>query len=170
MAHDEPKATGPTKLVIRNIGLVLSGALETPILDADTIVAVNGKITGVFTDYHYYGTGDIGGSPDEDSVKRLEAIVTHGQASLPPPGYVGFPGEKHETWAEVSAGDGPVNVISSTADQMFLNITPDEAARLPVRAARLRGRDRPGRSAPAQRPRGERLHAAAAGPAGQEVP
>ena len=91
----------------------------------------NGKITGVFTDYHYYGTGDIGGSPDEDSVKRLEAIVTHGQASLPPPGYVGFPGEKHETWPEVSAGDGPVNVISATADQMFLNITADEATRLP---------------------------------------
>ena len=28
----------------------------------------NGKVTGVFTDYHYYGTGDIGGAPDEDSV------------------------------------------------------------------------------------------------------
>src|SRR2546429_4719665 len=27
---------------------------------------------------HYYGTGDVGGSPDEDSVKRLEAIVTKG--------------------------------------------------------------------------------------------
>ena len=36
------------------------------------------------TDYHYYGTGDIGGAPDEESVKRLEAIVTQGQASLPP--------------------------------------------------------------------------------------
>jgi alpha-mannosidase len=38
----------------------------------------------VFTDYHYYGTGDIGGTPDEDSVKRLEAIVTKGTASFPP--------------------------------------------------------------------------------------
>jgi enamidase len=47
MAHDEPKATGPTKLVIRNIGLMLSGALEKPILDADTIVAVNGKIAAI---------------------------------------------------------------------------------------------------------------------------
>ena len=36
----------------------------------------NGKVTGVFTDYHYFGTGDIGGAPDEESVKRLEAIVT----------------------------------------------------------------------------------------------
>ncbi len=44
-------------------------------------VEQNGKISGVYTDYHYYGTGDIGGAPDEESVKRLEAIVTqrHGQ-------------------------------------------------------------------------------------------
>src|SRR5246500_2995527 len=47
MAHDAPQATGPSKLVIRNIGLVLSGALEKPILDADTIVTENGKITGI---------------------------------------------------------------------------------------------------------------------------
>ena len=47
MAHDTPQATGPGKLVIRNIGLLLSGALEQPILDADTIVAENGKITAI---------------------------------------------------------------------------------------------------------------------------
>src|SRR5260221_309126 len=47
MAHDAPSATGPSKLVIRNIGLLLSGALEKPILDADTIVAENGKISAI---------------------------------------------------------------------------------------------------------------------------
>src|SRR5690349_7046254 len=47
MAHDAPQATGPSKLVIRNIGLLLSGALERPILDGDTIVAENGKITAI---------------------------------------------------------------------------------------------------------------------------
>jgi enamidase len=36
-----------TKLVVRNIGLMLSGALENPILDADTIVAVDGRIAAV---------------------------------------------------------------------------------------------------------------------------
>ncbi|MGC2537842.1 MAG: hypothetical protein WA350_13750, partial [Candidatus Sulfotelmatobacter sp.] len=46
-------------------------------------VELNGKISGVLTDYHYYGTGDIGGTPDEESVKRLEAIVTKGTASFP---------------------------------------------------------------------------------------
>jgi enamidase len=48
MAHDAPAApSGPQKLVISNIGLVLSGDLERPILDADTVVAVDGRITAV---------------------------------------------------------------------------------------------------------------------------
>ena len=91
----------------------------------------NGKVTGVYTDYHYYGTGDIGGAPDEDSVKRLEAIVTKGQVGMPPPGYVGFGRRSHQEFPAVSVGDGPVHVISSNADQMFLDITPAQEARLP---------------------------------------
>ncbi|MBY0611148.1 MAG: amidohydrolase family protein [Beijerinckiaceae bacterium] len=48
MSHDEPSASGaPTKLVIRNIGLLLSGDLQNPILDADTVVAIDGRITGI---------------------------------------------------------------------------------------------------------------------------
>ena len=48
MAHDAPSGpAGPTKLVVRNIGLLLSGDLERPILDADTIVAENGRITAI---------------------------------------------------------------------------------------------------------------------------
>ncbi len=40
--------TTPTgKLVIHNIGLLLSGALEQPILDADSIVIVDGRISAV---------------------------------------------------------------------------------------------------------------------------
>src|SRR5216683_7397085 len=35
------------RLVIRNIGLLLSGDLQKPILDADTVIAVDGKITAV---------------------------------------------------------------------------------------------------------------------------
>jgi enamidase len=35
------------RLVIRNIGLMLSGDLDRPILDADTIVADNGRITAI---------------------------------------------------------------------------------------------------------------------------
>ena len=46
MAQDAP-AAGSGKTVIRNIGLLLSGAIENPILDADAIVAVDGRITAV---------------------------------------------------------------------------------------------------------------------------
>src|SRR5579864_1018755 len=73
----------------------------------------NGQVSGTFTDYHYYGTGDIGGTPDEDSVKRLEAIVTKGRVELPPPGEASAPGQPHPQWPEVKVGDGPVNVISA---------------------------------------------------------
>src|SRR2546421_12878958 len=61
MAHDEPQAAGPSKLVIRNIGLLLSGAMEKPILDADTIVAENGKITAIgrFKDVNTEGATTI---------------------------------------------------------------------------------------------------------------
>jgi enamidase len=47
MAHDEPAAGGSGKLLVRNIGLLLSGDVESPILDADAIVAENGRITAV---------------------------------------------------------------------------------------------------------------------------
>ena len=47
MAHDEPANKTPARLLIRNIGLLLSGNLEQPILDADTLVAVDGKIAAV---------------------------------------------------------------------------------------------------------------------------
>src|SRR6266404_5013903 len=48
MAHDEPSKSAPqTKLVIRNIGLLLSGDLASPILDADTVVAVGDRIAAV---------------------------------------------------------------------------------------------------------------------------
>ncbi len=44
-------AAGPEqqvgRLLIRNIGLMLSGKLEAPVLDADTVVAENGRIVAV---------------------------------------------------------------------------------------------------------------------------
>jgi alpha-mannosidase len=48
-------------------------------------LALDGKATGLPVDYHYYGTGDIGGSPTEASVKLLEDIVTKARAPLPTP-------------------------------------------------------------------------------------
>jgi alpha-mannosidase len=71
----------------------------------------NGEVSGLFTDYHYYGTGDVGGAPREPSVQLVESIV--------------------------SKNDGPLRVISATAEQMFLDIRPIQTARLPHYAGDL---------------------------------
>ena len=48
MTQDEPsKSAVQAKLVIRNIGLLLSGGLDKPVLDANTVVAVGDRITAV---------------------------------------------------------------------------------------------------------------------------
>ncbi len=59
------------KLVIRNVGLMLSGALENPILDADTVIAVDGKIT------------TIGKQKDVDSEGATTTIDAHGVTLCP---------------------------------------------------------------------------------------
>ena len=64
----------------------------------------NGRRSGVYADYAYYGTGDEGGSPTEESVQWLEKSVT---------------------------GSGPVRVISSAADRMFLDLQAEKLDSLP---------------------------------------
>lgn len=63
-----------------------------------------GKKSGAYVDYHYYGTGDRGGSPDPDSVAWMEKSV---------------------------AGKGPITVVSSRADEMFTSLTPEQKSKLP---------------------------------------
>ncbi|HET6979510.1 MAG TPA: glycoside hydrolase family 38 C-terminal domain-containing protein [Pyrinomonadaceae bacterium] len=76
----------------------------------------NGRASGLFTDYHYYGTGDTGGAPREDSVRLMEAIVTRNNALA---------------GSQAAFGDGPLKVVSATAEQMFLNIRPEYIKNLP---------------------------------------
>jgi enamidase len=48
MAQDEvAKSSTGAKVVIRNIGLLLSGDLDKPILDADTVVVLDGRISAI---------------------------------------------------------------------------------------------------------------------------
>jgi enamidase len=47
MAVEEASKSSSTKSVIRNIGLLLSGDLQRPILDADTVVVKNGRISAI---------------------------------------------------------------------------------------------------------------------------
>ena len=97
-------------------------------------IDLDGHVTGVFADYHYVGTGDVGGAARESTVKLLEAIVTKSETVLPPPpsafGQQDQPGSAPQG-PEVSVGEGPVHVIESTADQMFNDIKPDMTSRMP---------------------------------------
>jgi enamidase len=68
----EPTAGGPSgKLVIRNIGLLLTGDLAAPIGEGDTVVAVDGKITAV------------GREKDVDTSGAKTVIDAHGTALAP---------------------------------------------------------------------------------------
>lgn len=67
----------------------------------------NGKQSGVFVDYHYYGTGDTGGAPTPESVAMVEESVKT---------------------------DGAIKVISGPADWMFraIDAHPEMRAGLPT--------------------------------------
>ena len=99
-------------------------------------IDLDGKATGIFADYHYVGTGDIGGATMESTVKLLEAIVTKSETILPTPPTILFSMGKAPTATDsssppVKVGVGPVHIVEATADQMFNDITPSMTAQLP---------------------------------------
>ena len=63
--------TRPDKLVVRNIGLLLSGMMENPILDGDCVIAQDGKIT------------DIGFEKDLDTEEATTVVDAHGVTLAP---------------------------------------------------------------------------------------
>lgn len=67
----------------------------------------NGQVSGLFTDYHYYGTGDTGGAPKESSVQWVERMLSE---PAPP---------------------DSLHVVSATAEQMFVAIARTDGGRLP---------------------------------------
>lgn len=84
-------------------------------------IQTNGNLTGIFADYHYVGTGDVGGSPNESSVRLMEAITSKSKTTLPPLFQFGPPSATL-SGPLVQVGDGPVKVVWSKADQMFQDI------------------------------------------------
>ncbi len=64
----------------------------------------NGEQSGAFVDYKYFGVGDRGGAPDEESVQWIEKAI---------------------------AGDGPIRVVNLPADRIFHDLTADQIDRLP---------------------------------------
>lgn len=67
-------------------------------------ITANGKKSGAYVDYTYFGTGDRGGAPDEESVQWLERSLK---------------------------GEGPVRVISAEADRMFKEMPASAIPNLP---------------------------------------
>ena len=71
MAHDAPAAAASGKVVIRNIGLILSGDIARPVLDADTVAVVDGRIAAV------------GRAKDVDAEGARTVIDAHGCGLVP---------------------------------------------------------------------------------------
>ena len=63
-----------------------------------------GAKSGVLADYKYYGTGDKGGAPGDSSVNWIERALV---------------------------SDGPVRIVSARSDELYNDITPEQAAKLP---------------------------------------
>jgi alpha-mannosidase len=131
----EPQLTDEQKAKLTPQQLRFFSRARTPEVDWVERIGIDGKATGVFADYKYVGTGDIGGATLESTVKLLEAIVTKSETVLPP--YPVPPFLRNVLPAptaqggEVTVGDGPVHVLETAADQMFKDITPDLSARMP---------------------------------------
>ena len=91
----------------------------------------NGDSSGLYVDYRYYGTGDIGGAPREASVKAMEAILTRTATVFPLPRSAGNQKPQPAPGRPVQVGDGPIKVLQTTAERMFLDIPPAKIPSLP---------------------------------------
>ncbi len=94
-----------------------------PLEDWPKRVQIDGEATGIFADYHYVGTGDVGGSPQPDSVRVMEDIITKSIDAPPQPRFGGRGGAPSPppppSGPPIRYGDGPLKVQWSNADQLF---------------------------------------------------
>ena len=116
ISKSPPLPPGPDPVRTAQLSLTRNRSQE----DWPRRIATNGNLTGIFADYHYVGTGDVGGSPNESSVKLMEAIITKSRASLPP--FFPFGVQPRAPNPPVQVGDGPISVQWSKADQIFKDI------------------------------------------------
>lgn len=81
--------------------------LNSDLSNDDKIISTindSGKKTGLFIAYKFYGTGDIGGAPPEESVAWLEKSIK---------------------------SNGPVKVIAAPSDLLCKQLTPEQMSLLP---------------------------------------
>ncbi|MFH1160243.1 MAG: glycoside hydrolase family 38 C-terminal domain-containing protein [bacterium] len=68
-------------------------------------VMENGKNYGVYADYRYYGVGDVGGAPREEDVQHAVESLDH--------------------------PDSKIQLYLSSSDQLFRDLSPEQARQLP---------------------------------------
>jgi alpha-mannosidase len=69
-----------------------------------------GKRAGIVADYMYYGTGDMGGAPAEESVQWIEKSITSGR---------------------------PIRPLSASADRFFRDLSDEQKSKLPTFSGEL---------------------------------
>ena len=97
------------KLVIKNVGTMLSGAMEAPILDADTVIAIDGRIA------------DIGKEKDVDTGDATTTVDANGTVLSPglidshvhPVAGDWTPRQSQVNWIDSSMHGGVTTMISA---------------------------------------------------------
>lgn len=128
------------KLVVKNIGLLLSGDLEQPILDADTLIAVDGKIDAIgryndldverantvvdahgtcvapgFIDSHVHPVvGDW--TPRQNQINWIDSFMNGGVTTMISAGEVHLPGRPKDVVG--------LKAMAITAQRAFENFRP----------------------------------------------
>ena len=150
MAHEETaKASAGVKLVIRNIGLLLSGDLNRPILEADTVVVRDGRIVA------------IGRGKEVDTGAATRVIDANGSALAPglidshvhPVAGDWTPRQNQIGWIDSYLHGGVTSMIS--AGEVHTPGRPKDVVGLKAMAIFAQ------RAFPAFRPGGVRIHAGA---------
>ncbi len=97
------------KLVIKNIGLMLSGALEAPVIDADTLVAEDGRITA-FGKQGDCDTGDATTTVDAKGVTLCPGLI---DSHVHPVFGDWTPRQSQLNWIDSSMHGGVTTMISA---------------------------------------------------------
>ena len=121
MAAESKDSPAQGKLVIRNIGLALSGDVAAPVLDADTVVVIDGRIAAV------------GGADSVDTAAADTEIDAQGCAVCP--GLIDShchpvfgdwtPRQNQSNWVEMNVNGGVTTLVS--AGEVHLPGRPKDA-------------------------------------------
>jgi alpha-mannosidase len=97
---------GSALIAAINPGAYVSEIREDLSADPKWLAAIDklGEQSGLYLGYKYFGVGDTGGAPDDESVSWLEKSI---------------------------AAKGPIRVVSAPADKLYRDLTAEQTANLP---------------------------------------